>query len=69
MLTANRMRLAALTKTLLLQWDVTRDSWRDGRAQEFEQEYLKGLQSSVEGALEAMEELEAVLVQLRSDCE
>ena len=69
MLTANRMRLAALTKALLVKWDATRDSWRDTRAQQFEKTYLAELETGLGSTLGVVEELDELITKLRSDCE
>ncbi len=62
-------RLAALTKELSLAWQQTRESWKDQKAQEFEQKYLRDLWGSVEKTLVVMEQLEKVIAKIRKDCE
>jgi hypothetical protein len=68
-LTANRMRLTALTKSLLVKWAETRETWQDNRAQQFEQLYLRELEASVDSSLGVVEELDELINQLRTDCE
>jgi hypothetical protein len=68
-LTANRMRLTALTKSLLVKWAETRETWQDNRAQQFEQSYLRELEASVDSSLGVVEELDELINQLRADCE
>ncbi|MBN9690146.1 MAG: hypothetical protein J0M24_07895 [Verrucomicrobia bacterium] len=68
-LTANRMRLTALTKSLLVKWAETRETWKDDRAQQFEQLYLRELEASVDASLGVVEELDELINQLRTDCE
>ena len=62
-------RLAALTKELSRAWQQTRESWKDQKAQEFEQKYLRDLWGSVEKTLVVMEQLEKVIAKIRKDCE
>lgn len=62
-------RLAALTKELSLAWQQTRETWKDQKAQEFEQKYLRDLWGNVEKTLVVMEQLEKVIAKIRKDCE
>lgn len=68
-LSGSRARLQALTKDLVGRWDLAKDSWRDARAREFEERYITELTSSVNRALNQIENLERVLNQIRQDCE
>ncbi|MBL9176108.1 MAG: hypothetical protein JNL10_21375 [Verrucomicrobiales bacterium] len=68
-LTADRMRLSSLTRALRIQWDQTRDHWRDDQALDFERTYLMDLEASVENTVGTIEKLDALLTQLRRDCE
>ena len=68
-LTANRARLSALTKSLLIEWEQTKESWHDGKSQEFEHRYLEELRSSVERASAIIEQLDKLVTKVRSDCE
>jgi hypothetical protein len=65
---ANAARLDTLTRTLMERWQQTRHLWRDAKAQEFEDRYLRPLESEVRSAIGAVERLEAVLRKIRSDC-
>jgi hypothetical protein len=62
-------RLAALTRALTERWRQTRESWRDVKAREFEEHFIAELESSVASASRGIEELEAILRKIRSDCE
>jgi hypothetical protein len=62
-------RLVALTRALAERWRQTRESWRDVKAREFEQRYIVELESGVDSAGRSIEELEAILRKIRSDCE
>jgi hypothetical protein len=63
-----RNQLMALTKDLLRTWDQTRLVWRDGKAEAFERDYIKELESSVNRAVHGMEKLDAILKKVREDC-
>ncbi|MFO1460262.1 MAG: hypothetical protein U1G08_12720 [Verrucomicrobiota bacterium] len=63
------MRLSSLTRALRIQWDQTKDYWRDDQALEFERTYLMDLEAGVENAVGTIEKLDTLLTQLRRDCE
>ena len=60
--------LMALTKDLLRSWDKTKSGWKDGKAEAFEQTYIKELESSVNRAIHGIDKLDAVLKKVRKDC-
>jgi len=64
-----KSRLSAVTKELSLEWDQTKNYWRDARAREFEQRYLQDLFISVDKAVTVIEKLDELLKKIRSDCE
>jgi hypothetical protein len=66
---AHAARLTALTKELTEGWRQTRDLWRDSKAREFEEHYLRPLEEAVNAAAGGIEQLEAELRSIRSDCE
>ena len=68
-LSASKIRLAAITKELSVNWRETKESWRDAKAQEFEQNYLQELFDSVDAAVGVMEQLDKLLNKIRNDCE
>ncbi|MEO6183721.1 MAG: hypothetical protein ABIP71_11615 [Verrucomicrobiota bacterium] len=68
-LNANRSRLAALTKALSNDWKQTKESWRDAKAQEFEQRYLEELFDGVDTAVAVMDQLDKLLNKIKTDCE
>jgi hypothetical protein len=68
-LSAARIRIESLTRDLLRNWDDTRLSWRDAKAQEFEARYLSELASRVEKASAAIDKLDLLLNRIRGDCE
>jgi len=65
----NAVRLANLTRDLLQRWRQTRESWADPKAVEFEERFLRPIESEVNSALPAIEQLESVLQRVRRDCE
>ena len=62
-------RLGALTKELTHRWQRTRESWRDIKADEFQRQYLDELQTSVDKAMQVIEQLDKLMAKIRSDCE
>jgi hypothetical protein len=66
---ALRNRLDMLTRELMRNWEETRSSWRDAKAQEFEQRYLRELRAQVDKAAVAIEKLDELLNRVRDDCE
>ncbi|HWV98884.1 MAG TPA: hypothetical protein VNZ64_04240 [Candidatus Acidoferrum sp.] len=62
-------RLAALTKGLQVQWQQTREYWNDAKAQEFEQRFLAELFSSVDKTVTVIEQLDKLILKIKSDCE
>ena len=65
---SGKNQLMVLTKELLRAWDTTRVSWRDEKADEFEGEYLKELESGVNRAIHGIEKLDERLLKVRKDC-
>jgi len=65
----NGTRLAMVTKELTLQWQDTREHWRDTKSAEFEQKYMVELQSAVDTAVTVIEKLDKLLAKIRKDCE
>jgi len=68
-MTGNASKLMALTKGLSVQWEQTREHWRDAKGREFEQHFLDPLWSGVDRALPVMEQLDQLIKKIRSDCE
>ena len=66
---AHAARLVALTKDLMDRWRQTRDVWRDAKAREFEDHYLRPLEEAIHSAANSIEQAESVLRKIRSDCE
>lgn len=68
-MSVSKTRLAAITRELANQWQLTRGNWQDAKSQEFEREYIELLTNNVEKAVTVMEELDKVLTKIRNDCE
>ena len=66
---AGSARLVALTKELTERWQQTRETWRDSKATEFEERYVRELRSAVDSAANSIAQLESLLRKIRSDCE
>jgi len=62
-------RLGSLTRDLLQRWHQTRDSWADAKAREFEERFIRAIESEVNAPLPAIEPLESVLQRVRRDCD
>lgn len=61
--------LTLATRNLQARWGETRFSWRDRKAQEFDEMYLSDLMNSVNSALRVIEELDQLLEKVHADCE
>lgn len=61
--------LSEAVKQLTRDWEQTRISWRDAKAEEFERTYLDELPGHVARSLTVMEEIDAVLRKARNACE
>jgi hypothetical protein len=68
-LRANASRLTAVTRDLSNQWQETRQYWRDTKSEEFQKKYLEELFATVERTVAIMEELDKLLLKIRTDCE
>ncbi len=65
----NASSLAQAARTLNLEWEKTKEHWRDAKSLEFEDHYLADLPGQVAAAINAMEEIEGLLKKVRRDCE
>ena len=61
--------MQGVTRELLMQWQTTKDYWRDAKSLEFERKYLDELQGSVESAATVIDKLDKLITKIRSDCE
>ena len=62
-------RLNGVTKDLYLQWHQARETWRDAKADEFEQKYLEELWTTVDKTIGVIEQLDQLLARIRKDCD
>ena len=61
--------LTLATRQLQARWGETRFSWRDRKAQEFDDLYLAELMNSVNSALRVIEDLDHLLEKDHADCD
>jgi hypothetical protein len=61
--------LTLATRNLQARWGETRFSWRDRKAEEFDELYLSELMNSVNSALRVIDELDQLLEKVHADCE
>jgi thymidylate synthase len=66
---ASANKVSALTRELWAQWQQTKMSWKDERAQEFEHRYMEELVSSVDRAVTVIDQLDKLITKVRKDCE
>jgi len=65
----SRSRLAGLSKQLALDWQQTKNYWKDAKSQEFEHRYLEELLARVDKTVTVIEKLDLLLNQVKNDCE
>jgi len=68
-LSGSKGRLTGVTRELGLKWEETRATWRDQKAQEFEQRWLGELTVEMGKTVAAIEKLDELMRKIRSDCE
>ena len=61
--------LTLATLQLQARWGETRFSWRDRKAQEFDEMYLSELMTGVNSALRVIDELDQLLEKVHADCD
>lgn len=66
---ASGNRLAAVTRDLWNQWQLTKADWKDAKSLEFERKYLEDLLASVDKAVAVIEQLDKVVTKIKQDCE
>jgi hypothetical protein len=62
-------RLTALTKNLNVHWRNTRQHWTDAKAAEFEERFMRELETVSNVTCAGIDNLEQVLRKLKNDCE
>ena len=68
-LAGNKSRLAGLTKELALQWEQTKNYWRDAKSAEFEHKYIEELLVGVDKAAMVIDKLDELVRKVIKDCE
>jgi hypothetical protein len=68
-MSGNGSKLMAVTKELAIQWQQTKEYWRDAKAQEFDRQYMQELLAGVDRAVTVMEQLDQLVAKIRHDCE
>jgi hypothetical protein len=68
-LSGNKSRLVGLTKELALQWEQTKNYWRDAKCAEFEHKYIEELVLGVDRTVMIIEKLDELLKKVKKDCE
>lgn len=68
-LSAGATELGSAMKSIALLWSETQQSWNDAMAREFEEQYLKAMESQTKSTLGAMSQLGPQLDKMRRDCE
>lgn len=66
---ANAAQLVQVTKNFFLDWDQTRERWRDAKSREFEDQFLKEIPHHISHAVEAIDEISSLIGKVRKDCE
>jgi hypothetical protein len=66
---ANSTRLSGATRELWLQWQQTRNYWRDSKSEEFEKQYLSELIISVDKTVSVIDQLDKLIGKIKRDCE
>ncbi len=68
-LSANKGRLTGSVRELSLQWEQTKNYWRDQKSAEFEKKYLDELFIFTDKTVVVLEKLDELLKKIRTDCE
>ena len=61
--------LVQAVKELSIEWQITKDYWRDVKSIEFVEKYVGRMPDHMVRALSVMEELDIILRKVRKDCE
>jgi len=62
-------QLIQAMKELSVEWGQAKEYWRDIKSREFEEKFLSELPVQINRAVAAIEEIEAVMRKVHSDCE
>ncbi len=67
-MSAGAARLKHALKTMRENWEITRETWNDGVARDFEKNHLLPLDQQVNTALRGMDKISEVLGKVRAEC-
>ena len=68
-LEGGRAQLYSALKTLQSHWDNTEPHWQDTMKVQFVEQLLTPLQTQTAAALQAIDQMDVILHQMRRDCE
>jgi hypothetical protein len=68
-LNGSAANLSESLKELRLEWEQTRNYWRDTKSQEFEDQYLDRLPNDVARAAAVIKEIAALMKKIHDDCD
>jgi len=68
-LSGNKAQITGSTKELLVRWSETKNFWRDGKTQEFEEKYILELTARVAKTITIIDKLDEVLQKVHHDCD
>lgn len=68
-LSGPKSRMAGLTREIAVQWEETRNHWRDAKSEEFDRRFMAELSYHVNRAIAVADQLDELLKKVRSDCE
>ncbi len=68
-LSGPKSRMAGLTREIAVQWEETRNHWRDAKSEEFDRRFMAELSYHVNRAIVVVDQLDELLKKVRKDCE
>jgi hypothetical protein len=68
-MSGNGSKLITVTRALSVQWEQTKESWKDDKSLEFERQYIQELLAGVDRAIGVMEQFDKLITKIRKDCE
>ena len=68
-MSSSKTRLAAITKQLSVNWEQTKESWKDLKSQEFERAYMTELLAGVDQAVTVIDQLDKLIAKVKDDCQ
>jgi hypothetical protein len=68
-LEGGRARLYSALKTVQVHWDSTEPHWQDAMKVQFVEQILAPLRDQTAAVLQAIDQMDVILLQMRRDCE